>query len=50
MPIPQRLLAAAGFTWRIPMGKGPVIVALLDPSAEGAVFTRSSAPNGALDQ
>jgi hypothetical protein len=47
---PSAVARRAGFTWRIPMAKEPVIVALLDPSAEGAVFTRSSAPNGALDQ
>ena len=47
---PSAVARRAGFTWRIPIGKGPVIVALLDPTAEGAVFTRSSAPNGALDQ
>jgi len=37
---PSAVARRAGFTWRIPIGKGPVIVALLDPSAEGAVFTR----------
>jgi hypothetical protein len=37
---PSAVARSSGFVWRIPLKKGPVIVALLDPTPDGAVFTR----------
>ena len=39
---PSTLARASGFVWRVPVKRGPVIVALLDPTADGVVFTRSA--------
>jgi len=37
---PSAVARPAGYSWKIPMAPGPVIVALLDPSTEGVVFSR----------
>jgi len=37
---PSAVARRSGVAWTIPMGPGPVMVALLDPSPEGVVFTR----------
>ena len=38
---PSAVARRSGFAWSIPIGSGPVIVALLDPTPDGVVFTRS---------
>jgi hypothetical protein len=38
---PSAVARPLGFAWRISVGPGPIIVALLDPAPDGVVFTRS---------